>query len=282
MHQKQNVKTLTTRQKFEFLTSCLDCSEGRCIGIAKTQHRRCRNPVKHFQWDEAMQEVIDLAEDDTIHLDDLEQDAVDLAKRLSCYLHPAQPGSPVAILRAIQTYRKTFELAQPIPGVHHQPYISLEDPESDDPQEHHETFPETAGPSRNTAPELNVDAILKAAMDRIHHLEARLEAVSRPSSSSHERSAPHGKKAVADPDIPVVGTAFNRFEEKFNDFEARFESKFNNLSYVLQDKQERDMRRLSENIQQSPKVLPKKEKSVPAGRDEVTELLEKLAALLKK
>jgi hypothetical protein len=275
--QKQHIKTLSTRQKFEFFTSCLDCSEGRCIGIAKTQHRRCRNPVKHFQWDEAMQEVIDLAEDDTIVMGELEQDAVGLARRMSCYLHLAQPGSPVAVLKAIQTYRKTFVIAEPTPSVHYEPYISLEDPVSDEHQQDNQTYSETAEPSRTTNHEQSVYPALKAALDRIGQLEARLEAV-----VSHQNSPGRGKEAVTDQSTPAAGAAFNRLEDMLNNFEAHFESRFNQLSHALQDKQKRDMRRLSESIQQSPKVPPKKESSVPADRDEVTELLAKLASLLQK
>jgi hypothetical protein len=282
MQQKQHIKTLSTRQKIEFFTSCLDCSEGRCIGIAKTQHRRCRNPVKHFQWDAAMQEIIDLAEDDTIVMGELEQDAVDLAKRMSCYLHLAQPGSPVAVLKAIQTYRKTFVIAEPTLSVQYQPYTSLEEPVSDEYQHDvhqrgDQTYSETAGSSRTTNHEQSVDPALKAALHRIDQLEARLEAV-----VSHQNSPGRGKEAVTDQSTPAAGAASNRFEDMLNNFEAHLESKFNQLSSALQDKQERDMRRLSESIQQSPKVLPKKESSVPADRDEVTELFAKLASLLQK
>jgi hypothetical protein len=163
-----------------------------------------------------MQETIDLAEDDTIVMGELEQDAVYLAKRMSCYLHLTQPGSPVAVLKAIQTYRKTFVMAEPALSAHYQPHTPLEDPVSDEHQHDDQAYSETAGPSRTTNHEQSVDPALKAALHRIDQLEARLEAV-----ISHQNSPGRGKEAVTD------HAASNRFEDMLNNFEAHLESKFN-------------------------------------------------------
>lgn len=155
-----------------------------------------------------MQEIIDLAEDSTIVMGELEQDAVDLARRMSCYLHLAQPGSPVAVLKAIQTYRKTFEIADPTPSVRYQPFTSLEVPVPDENQHDDQTYSETAGLRRTTNHEQSVDPALKAALDRIDQLEARLDAL-----SSHQKSAARGKEAVADQSTPATGAASNRLED---------------------------------------------------------------------
>lgn len=110
---KRHVNTLSMGEKSDFITQALDTSDGRCIGIAKTQHRRCRNPVRHFQWEATLQEIITAAEDHNLHEEDLEDDAVKWAKRMSCHLHTTQPGSPFALLKAIKVYRQTFAVNEP-------------------------------------------------------------------------------------------------------------------------------------------------------------------------
>ena len=274
MHHKQHTKTLSSRQKIEFITVVMDCSEGRCIGIAKTQHRRCRNLVKHHQWSEAMKEIIELAEDLTIHPDDLELDATDLAKCLSCHLHHAQPGSPIAILNAIHTYRKTFEIAEPTPTVQHQPYAAPEDPVSENTYGGRDASFETPFAAEGSVKSEQSPGALKAALLKISTLEARLATESNQSSSS-------GKKAaVPEPSSTTIESALlQRLEGSLGAFEARLGQQFTQLSRV-QEKLQKDMDTLAATVHSLQSAAPVKEKIIP--RDNLTEVLEKLALLLKQ
>jgi hypothetical protein len=286
MLQKQHVKTLSTATKFDFFAHALDGNENQCIGFAKSQHRGCLKQVARFRWTAAISEAIQVAEDDSLDPESFDEVAVDLAPRLSCYLHFAQPGSPIALVKAMKLYRKTFTIDSPI-AQHHQPDFSLEDAVFVDAQHDRETYLDTPGPSKSATCEPGRDAALEAALERIAVLEARLEANPNTSNNSNtntniSKAAAHGRTSVLEQDYPPVDPIVQAVDEQLTSLKAHFEGEFNRLSCVLRDNYARDIRKLADAARPAQKIVPKKEKNVPVNQDVVTDLLEKLALLLQQ
>jgi hypothetical protein len=109
-----------------------------------------------------MHELIDAAEDDTLDPADWDEIAVDLAERLSCHLHKWQEASPIALVKAIKSYCKTFEINEPF-----QPhrYAAVEDPAFDDGQSHHDAYSKTPRPSRTVKSEEGRDVVVEALLE---------------------------------------------------------------------------------------------------------------------
>ena len=265
MHQKPHVTTLSREQKFDFFTKILETSHGCCIGYAKSQDRGCWNPVKRSNWEAALRELIESAEDDTLDPEDWAEIAIDLADRLSCYLHKCQQASSIAVIRAIKVYRRTFATNEPIGSVQPLRYSSVED--FNEAASDHDAHSETAGRSRPVKTEEGRDAELEAAQQRIRFLEARLVASLYPPTSN----LPHNR-------MPVPGPA----DPARRDIKDQQTCSCASCAVQQLHKQERDMHIGPKAAQQARKVVPKKESSVPAIPDNMVALLSQFALFFQQ
>lgn len=265
IHEKQYVDTLSRSQKFDFFTKAINISHGRCMGFAVTMHRGCLKQVANHRWTTTMEDLIETAEDCTLQPgEDLEEVCIDLAARMSCHHHNTQERSQLAMLKAINVYRRTFAMNEPIQIIQPQHHDHSEDLVSNhsrsqadhSPGNRDEHLEPTARLNKSVKSENNHDSDLDAALAKAldSHLEARIS----PASSSRAQGIDH---------------ALQEIREQQRAFEAHINEQFVKLSYLLQHRQE---------LQQVHKVVPKKEKSVPAVPGNMATILSQFALFLQQ
>jgi len=269
--QKRHVKALSFEEKKYFITGSLEIIEGRCIGYAPTQHRGCLNPIKHHQWKDAFQEIIDTAEDETLQSGEgLEEIIVDLAQRMSCYLHKTQQNSLTALLKAIKLYRRTFAMDDPRSNVRpRQPYESFESPQNNS---YYDDYAEPTAFTANIKYENVTDAFEEALESKFHELETRID----DKISRFPRAA--GKQPTYKQGTDALDAMLQILVEKLHTFGLRIEERLNDV----QEKHEKDMQTLAASINPAHSATPKKAKSAPAVPGNTTGLLDQFALFLQQ
>jgi len=248
---KRYDNALSVGDKLHFFNQALDTSDGRCIGIAKTQHRRCQNPVKRFIWDKAMQELIETAEDNTLQSGDgLEDVVVHLAKRMSCWRHDAQESSQTAILKAIIVYRRTFVIVNPVTKVNFQQHCAPPEAYHDEPR-HDESTEPNASDTNNIKHEHATDAFEAVLESQFYDMEARID------DKINRLTKVSGKKPRSEPGPDVFGAMLQLLVNKLDAFELRIEDRLNDV----QEKHEKDFQTLAAMFDSANGATSKKGKA---------------------